>query len=154
MVDFTHKEKIVRAILAVLEAMTDDAGNRLWNAVARGDPDNLSVRAVQVPLVYVEEGDDVVSDRLVANYADRTLRIYFHVRFERAHDVDPYERFNYYLGLLQYALLPDPVCFLGGLAITIEEVAAVPEVYVNDNTPGGQFVVDVKYRTPRSNPYL
>ena len=146
----TIRQRIVEALYAILPTITDPDDNTkiVFNNVLRDNLDGVDVD--QLPAVGVDEGEEEVVD-YINPFVGKKLRVYVEFRFEND-GVDVYERFNYYLGVLQNALLDNHN--LAGLSYDVQEVGNSPRIADRDDTlPGGVLMIDIYYRHLNGNPF-
>lgn len=147
----TIRQQILAYLETLMKDMTDpETDDRVWNNVVKENLDDLD--AVQLPALGIEEGDEEPTS-VMNPCILKTLRVFIEFRFENKIGVDVYDQFNYYLGILQYRLLPDNT--VGGFAYDIKEAGNSPRIVDrNDPRPGGVLILDIHYRHRRDNPYV
>ena len=147
----TIRNRIIDAFKAVGDAMVDEAGNRLWNKVVFGTPNDLG--EAELPGLAVDPGDDKVYENSRTQWkTDKhfTISLSFQWRRDPNGIVDSYDQFEYYLGKLIPAYLANDR--LGG-AIQIRENGSGPEIEGrSDPRPGGYLLIEVVYRHGRVYP--
>lgn len=152
----TVKEIVILKFEEKLKAMVrSDDNTSLFKTVVRGDADDYEMKPNLGPYAFYQESDDNiegVQQGMTGLVVNRTLSVIVQVRYaSNAREVDPYKLFNYYIGLLQVALLSDPK--FDDTALDIDELQNAPEVLIDDNFQGGFIVFRVRYRHVKNNPY-
>lgn len=150
----TIRQQIIDRLQSIVEAMQDD-GSDVWRQVFRGDLEDVDND--QCPVASIDFGDEQMLNQTYP-CSEYQLPVFFHFRFRGQRGVDEHDLYQYYLGLLQRAILPvhdartDPT--LAALVRDIREVSnAHTIVGIEDVYPGGTLVVDVIYKTRLHNPY-
>lgn len=148
----TVAQRILYALKAKVEAI-EDLGNRadgiVFRSVHFGDLEDLDNSTM--PCAAVDRG---LEEKLQSygGCTTYTLPVFFHWRFTGKLGLDEVDKYQYYLGLVQMAVLSDHN--LGGLTTNIEEetnshsIVGIEGVY-----PGGTLTTLVTYRTRLHNPY-
>lgn len=150
----TIRQRIIDALEELLETMTDD-GSTVWRKVFRGDLEDVDND--QCPVAAIDFGTEEMLNQTFP-CSEYSLPVFFHFRFRGQRGVDEHDLYQYYLGLLQQAILPvhdaRTNATLAALVRDIKEVSnAHTIVGVEDVYPGGTLVVDVIYKTRLHNPY-
>lgn len=150
----TIRQQIIDALEVLLQNMTDD-GSTVWRKVYRGDLEDVDND--QAPVASIDFGSEEMLNQTFP-CSEYQLPVFFYFRFRGERGVDEHDLYQYYLGLLQRAILPvhdaktDAV--LAQLVRDIREVSnAHTIVGIEDVYPGGTLVVDVIYKTRLHNPY-
>lgn len=146
----TVRQTMLDALFDKLKNMQDPhTGIPLWNGVVRGGLED--VETTTMPVVGMEESDEEVMD-VTWPQLHRRLSVIVAFVFQRKHGEDVYDKFNYYLGALQYWILQDRQ--LGGVSYDVQEVSNSPRIVdKSDNYPGGQLLIDLYYKVRNDNPY-
>lgn len=139
--------------LSLMKKPEDDSD--LWQHCLLGDIDDISNSTA--PVVGMDQG----IEQLVEQYGGASwynLSLFFSFRWQYEEGVDNILRYQYYLGLLQKALLGNHTLSTGpndlGLTLDIKEESNTPHfVGQRDPTPGGVLTVIMKYRTATHDPY-
>ena len=144
------RDDILIAMKDVLELMTDENGDRLWNGVVYGDLDTLGHN--ELPAACIDAGPDRPDPDTQTHWkTDKTMIVTVGFQFARddTGEVDNYRQFEVYYAKLVSALLPD--MSIGG-AIMIREAGAGSEIEGRgDPRPGGYCLFEVVYRHARAN---
>jgi hypothetical protein len=144
----TVRQRVVDALDVKLSAM-QDGGSAVWRKVFKGDLDDIGNEIV--PVASIDFGTE---QKLNVNFPVITyaLPVFFYFRFRGQRGLDEHDVYQYYLGLLQFAMLGDHN--LDGLALNVEEDSNTHTIIgVNDPMPGGVLSTLVTYRTRLHNPY-
>ena len=150
----TIRQQIIDRLQSIVEAMQDD-GADVWRKVYRGDLEDVDND--QCPVAAIDFGDEQMLNQTFP-CSEYQLPVFFHFRFRGQRGVDEHDLYQYYLGLLQQAILPvhdaRTDTTLATLVRDIREVSnAHTIVGIEDVYPGGTLVVDVIYKTRLHNPY-
>lgn len=144
----TVRQRIIQALHEKLVAATD-GGSLVFRAVLRGDLE--SVDNTSLPVVAIDCGTEDMEPG-IAPASTYFLPTFFHFRFRGQRGVDELDLYQYYLGIVQLAVLSDNQ--LGGLTLDVwEQSNAHTIVGIEDVYPGGTLSTVVKYRTRLHNPY-
>lgn len=144
----TVRQRIIDQLEAKLAAMTDD-GETVWRQVFRGDLDDMD--NITGSVVAIDCGAEEMTGRTFP-CDDYALPVIFQFRFRGGRGRDELDVYQYYLGLLQAALLPDHT--LGGMSYDVKELSNSHTIVgVEGVYPGGSLVTEVNYRTRTHNPY-
>jgi hypothetical protein len=144
----TVAQRILFAFRERLVAL-EDKGDAVFYNVVYGDLENADNRTSSICGIDRGTEEMVPEIGMCSTYYMAT---FFHVRFRPVKGVDEVIVWQYYLGLLQMAVLGDNN--LGGLTLDIvEESNAHSIVGIEGVYPGGTLSVMVKYRTRLHNPY-
>jgi hypothetical protein len=144
----TVRQRVVDALKAKLVAMTD-GGEPVWRQVLFGELDDITNE--RLPVVSIDFGTE---QKLNENFpvVDYSLPVFFTFKYRGQRGLDEHDVYQYYLGLLQFALLGDHN--LDGLALNVEEDSNSHTIIgINDPSPGGVLSTSVLYRTRLHNPY-
>lgn len=150
----TIRQQIIDELETLVTAMQDD-GSDVWRKVYRGDLDDVDND--QCPVVSIDFGTEEMLNQTFP-CSEYQLPVFFYFRFRGQRGVDEHDLYQYYLGLLQRAILPvhdaRTNVTLAGLVRDIREVSnAHTIVGIESVYPGGTLVVDVIYKTRLHNPY-
>lgn len=144
----TVRQRVVDALKAKLKAMVD-GGEDVWRDVHDGDLEGLDNQSLPAA------GMDFGTEEMIGNTfpcSTYTLPVFFHFRFRGERGLDEADVYQYYLGLLQFAMLGDHN--LGGLTLNVEEDSNAHSIIgIEDVYPGGTLSVNVIYKTRLHNPY-
>lgn len=144
----TVRQRIVDQLEAKLEAM-QDGGEDVWRKVYRGDLDDVD--NVVTPCISIDAGTEEMTGTTFP-CDDYVLPIIFQFRFRGERGQDELDVYQYYLGLVQYAMLQDHT--LGGTSYDVKEISNSHTIVgVEGVYPGGSLVTEVNYRTRTHNPY-
>lgn len=144
----TVRQRIVDALEIKLRSMQDE-GVDVWRETARGDLEDIGND--RVPIASIDFGTE---QKLNENFPVVTysLPVFFYFRFRGQRGLDEHDVYQYYLGLLQFALLGDHN--LDGLALNVEEDSNSHTIIgIDDQSPGGVLTTVITYRTRLHNPY-
>jgi hypothetical protein len=144
----TIRQRIKDYIYDKLKSMTKD-GLDVWQDVMLSAVDDIG--NINRPCVgfYALDEENVAWTN---NRTTRNLQFVIEFRFAPEENLDVYDLFEYYLGLLQAELFTDHT--LGGLAYHIQELSNVPRIVsLDDPSPGGDMVILIQYTTSITNPY-
>lgn len=146
----TVRQNIIDSLYSRMDNMTDpETGEVIWNSVLKDDLEG--VEFTQLPALGLYEGDEDTTDVMWPCLL-KTLRVFIEFKFGNDIGIDVYDRFNYYLGVLQKTLLVDKN--VGGYAYDIQEAGNTPRIVDrNDPLPGGVLIVDIRYRVRNDSPY-
>jgi hypothetical protein len=147
----TIRQQLIDALYAKIGECKDpdNADGLVWNLVTRNNLDDVEV--TQMPAVGIEEGEEEVFDQMWPVLHKR-LPVFIEFRFQNEYGVDVYDKFNYYLGVLQRTLLPEKN--LGGIAYDLQERGNAPRIVdKNDNFPGGVLILELLYKVRNDDPY-
>lgn len=150
----TIRQQIIDALESVLQNMTED-GSAVWRTVFRGDLDDVDND--QCPVASIDFGTEEMTNSTFP-CSEYSLPVFLNFRFRGQRGVDEHDLYQYYLGLLQRAIMPlhdaRTDATLAALARDIKEVSnAHTIVGVEDVYPGGTLIIEVVYKTRLHNPY-
>lgn len=144
----TLKQACIRYLMQVCQNMTNSP-TPVWHKVINGNA--FQVTAAELPCVGFEE-IRTANTELISNIEMKVMRLSVTFQFPPRSDVDRYERFNYYLGLLQRGLLADFT--VGGNALDIYEAGNSPDIEGrSDPRPGGHLLLVIRFRHRLGQPY-
>lgn len=144
----TIRQRIVDQIFVQLRAMQDD-GSDVWQYVMWGDLEGEDNQ--KAPMVGVDFGEQVMRGNTFP-CSEYELPVILSFRYRGQRGLEEHDVYQYYLGLLQLAMLGDHT--LGGLALNVIEGGDAPNIVgIEDVYPGGTFVINVVYKTRLHNPY-
>lgn len=146
----TVRQRIFDALEArILELAGPDADESPFRVVYYGDPELIGNE--KAPFVAIDCG----TEEKLNSYGGCTtynLPTFFHMRWRHRKGLDSQDRYLYYLGLLQKAVLENHN--LGGLTQNIEEDSNAHTIMgIADAFPGGTLSVTITYKTRLHNPY-
>jgi hypothetical protein len=142
------RQRVVDQLMAKLQTMADD-GSDVWRYITKGDLEDLDNQ--RFPAVALDFGTE---EKLSINFpcTDYSLPVFLYFRFRGQAGLDEHDLFQYYLALLQLALLGDHN--LDGLALNVEEESNSHTIIgIEDAYPGGVLVLRITYKTRVHNPY-
>jgi hypothetical protein len=148
--ELTIREQIIQALIELAKDCEDEDGNRMFNNVYRGNLDDLAGNPLALPAVGIEEGPEEKLAEMHP-FTDKNLSVYVHVKWQGVSGVEPFEKFNYYLGALQKLYMAD--IQVGGLARNVQEEGNSCSIESDDPQPGGSLILRITYRHVRDNPY-
>lgn len=141
-------QRILWALRGKLENLQDN-GKAVFRAVHWGDLENLDNQ--RLPVAGIDRGTEEKID-MANGCTEYNMPVFFHFRFRGQYGLDELDAYQYYLALVQMAVLADHN--LGGLTMNIEEETnAHTIVGIEDTYPGGTLATMVTYRTRLHNPY-
>jgi len=145
----TVRQRMFDALETVLLGLLGEDGKPLWRAVYYGDPELIPND--RAPFLAIDCGTE---DKLQSygGCTEYNLPTFFHMRWMPKQGVDEQDRYQYYLGIMQEAVLAQHN--LGGLAHNVEEDSNSHTIMgIRDVYPGGVLNVTIKYKTRLHNPY-
>jgi hypothetical protein len=144
----TVAQRILYAMKTKLEVL-EDARALVFRSVYFGDLEDLD--NTSLPVAGIDHG----TEEKISEYggcSTYNMPMFFHFRFRGARGLDELDKYRYYLGILQKAVLSDHT--LGGLTNNIEEETNSHSIVgIEDVYPGGTMTTLVTYRTRLHNPY-
>jgi hypothetical protein len=144
----TVAQRILTAVQAKLAALVDQ-DDIVFPKVVFGDLESFDNRSPTS--CGIDRGEEQ-ADQSIGMCTTYFMPLFVHVRFRPVKGVDELQVWQYYLGLLQMAVLGDNN--LGGLTLDIvEESNSHSIIGIEGVYPGGTLSVMVKYRTRLHNPY-
>jgi hypothetical protein len=145
----TIRQLWIEEIYRILREMTYPEEGTVWQKVLRSDLEDIDV--TELPACAVDEGDEERLENMFP-FVQKCTKIFIEFRFENKRGTDPYDKFNFYLGLLQKALFNDRT--LGGYAYNIDEIGNSPRIVDRGDTrPGGVLMLEIYWKVRNTDPY-
>lgn len=144
----TVRQRALDAYKALAESIQDD-GQPIFRKVYWGDLEDLGNEAL--PAMGIDFGtEEMIGNTFPCSTYD--LPVFLHFRFRTERGLAEHDIYQYYLGLIQLAMLGDHN--LDGLTLNVREDSNAHTIIgIEDVYPGGTLSVVITYKTRTHNPY-